>query len=48
MNIIITCELRWGVALVGVFFTRHGSPYMGNILGARQALEDGAHSRLQL
>ena len=25
----IACALRWGVASVGSFFTRHGSSYMG-------------------
>ena len=48
MNMTIACVLKWGVALVGVFFTGRGSPYMGNILGAGQTPEDGAHSRPQL
>ena len=45
MNMTIAYALRWGVALVGVFSTGRGSPYMGNILGAGQTLEDDAHSR---
>ena len=48
MNMTIACALRRGVALVGVFSTGHGSPYMGNISSAGQTPEDGAHSRPQL
>ena len=48
MNMTIVCALRWGVALVGVFSTKRGSPYMENILGVGQTLEDGTHSRPQL
>ena len=48
MNMTIACALRWGVALVGIFSTGCDSPYMGNISGVGQTLEDGAHSRLQL
>ena len=28
-NMTIACALRGGVASVGSFFTRHGSPYKG-------------------
>ena len=28
-NMTITCALRWGVASVGSFSTRRGSPYTG-------------------
>ena len=48
MNMTIVCALRWRVALVGVFSTGRSSPYMGNISGAKQTPEDGAHSRPQL
>ena len=48
MNMTIACELRWEVALVGIFSTEHASPYMGNISSAGQTPEDGAHSRPQL
>ena len=48
MNMTIACVLSWGIALVGVFSIGRGSPYMGNISGARQTLEDGAHLRPQL
>ena len=27
--------LRWGIASVGIFFTRRGSPYMGKIFQVR-------------
>ena len=48
MNMTIACALRWGVALVELFSTGRGSPYMGNILGVGQTLKDNAHLRLQL
>ena len=28
-NMTITCAFRWGVASVGSFITRRGSPYKG-------------------
>ena len=28
-NMTIACALRWGVAFVGSFSTRHGSPFKG-------------------
>ena len=45
MNMTISCALRWGVALVGVFSIELGSPYTGNISTARQTSENGAHLR---
>ena len=29
MNMTIACALRWGVAFVGIFSIRRGSPFMG-------------------
>ena len=34
VNMTIACTLKWGVALVGVFSTGRGSPYMGKISSA--------------
>ena len=32
----IACALRWGVASVGIFSTRLGSPYMGKYFGCKK------------
>ena len=35
-NMIIASAVRWGVASVGVYFTRRGSPYMGKHFRCRE------------
>ena len=36
LNMTIACALRWGVASVGRFSTRRGSPYMGKHFRCRE------------